>query len=80
MKKKIILTILFILIFIIGVATMMSSVTLGESGVLNYMQHNNGHTSNYPLMLELYATNFRYLGAILSLVGGFGAILTVTKK
>ncbi|MGM9929234.1 MAG: hypothetical protein ACI35P_14915 [Bacillus sp. (in: firmicutes)] len=64
--------------FIIGLVLIFSSGAIGESLGDHAIQANGGmmDTSDYERIITSNTENFRMGGAILSLVGGFGLLLS----
>lgn len=79
MVKKHLQLITFISVFVIGLLILMNSINLGVREVERYFMKANVGTASYLLYLEQYITNFRYLGAILSILGGLGVVLKIQR-
>lgn len=67
---------LFGAIFIIGIAILIGSTELGANNMSGFMQMNGGSmdTNIYLIYLEQSIIKFRFLGSILSILGGLGLI------
>ncbi|KMT21804.1 hypothetical protein [Clostridium cylindrosporum] len=66
---------IFIGIFIVGVIILLMSVGLGESEMSNVMVNTGGMETNvYLIYLEQLITKYRFLGTILSILGGLGIL------
>lgn len=76
MRKKNLILILFGAIFIIGIAVLANSINLGNDEVSGIMKANGGSmdTNTYLIYLEQSIIKFRFLGSILSILGGLGII------
>jgi len=66
------------IIFIIGIITIFSSLSIGENFGSKAMQKNGGSmdTSRYERIIDNNTSNFQTIGMILSLVGGFGLLIS----
>lgn len=73
-------SIIFAVIFVIGLIILMNSIQLGENAVSNAMELNGGVLDNYLLYYEQYITNYRFVGAILSILGGLGVVINISDK
>ncbi|OPX45456.1 hypothetical protein CLHUN_08260 [Ruminiclostridium hungatei] len=80
MKKNLLKLIIFAVIFVIGLIILMNSIQLGKNGVSNAMKLNGGVLDNYVMYYEQYITNYRFAGAILSILGGLGVVINISGK
>jgi hypothetical protein len=80
MKKNNLIVIIFSAIFIVGIITLMNSIKLGDNEVSGIMKINGGSmdTNTFLIYLEQSITKYRFIGSILSVLGGLG-ILKNTK-
>lgn len=80
MKKKFIICalIIMVIVLIIGVTLILNSVGVGENAGNEAIQRHGGSmdTAAYERIIADTTTNFRTIGAILSLIGGFGVLLS----
>ncbi|MBP1925232.1 xanthine dehydrogenase molybdopterin-binding subunit B [Sedimentibacter acidaminivorans] len=80
MKKVIVKRALCIMIvmFFIGLILIISSTAIGNKMGHNAIQRNGGsmNTIRYERIIDNSTSNFRTVGLILSLVGGFGFLLS----
>jgi|GEM_PF-884567 hypothetical protein len=80
MKKKFVsgAMIIMIIIFIVGVALIFNSSGIGEKAG-NVALHSQGgtmDTSSFQRIINTTTTNFQIVGTILSLIGGFGVLIS----
>ncbi|ADL06656.1 hypothetical protein [Lacrimispora saccharolytica] len=77
MKNKIIVR--FGIVFVIGIVILLGSIKLGTINMSSIMQINGGSmdTNVYLIYLEQSIIKFRFLGSILSLLGGLGVIKNI---
>jgi hypothetical protein len=79
-KKKIAKRALYVMVvmLIIGLALILSSTSIGDRIGYNAIQRHGGSmgTSEYERIVDTNTSNFRTVGLILSLVGGFGLLLS----
>lgn len=63
-------------IFFVGIIILMYSINLGDDEVNNIMQNYGGSmdTNTYLIYLEQSITKYRFLGSILSILGGLGVL------
>jgi len=80
MKNKNLILALFGAIFIIGIAILIGSTELGANNMSGIMQMNGGSmdTNIYLIYLEQSIIKFRFLGSILSMLGGLGIISLIS--
>lgn len=80
MKKKIATTSLIVtgITFVVGLILIFSSTSIGESFGQNAMQANGGMMDipEYERIITVNTENFRMGGLVISLVGGFGSLLS----
>lgn len=69
-------------IFVIGLIILMNSISLGNNEVSNIMKANGGgmDTNTYLVYLEQAIIKYRFIGSILSLLGGLGVLITTNIK
>ena len=77
MKRNLI--IIFAITFIIGIIILMNSVNLGSNAVDKLLLRRGG-INDYPFFLEQCILNYKILGGILAILGGFGVILNTRVK
>ncbi len=77
MKNNIIVR--FGTVFVIGIVILLGSIKLGTINMSSIMQINGGSmdTNVYLIYLEQSIIKFRFLGSILSLLGGLGVIKNI---
>jgi hypothetical protein len=66
-------------VFVIGIVILLGSIKLGTINMSSIMQINGGSmdTNVYLIYLEQSIIKFRFLGSILSLLGGLGVIKNI---
>lgn len=69
-------------ILVTGLVILMYSVNLGDYEVANIIQSNGGSidTNAYLIFLEQSITKYRFLGSILSMLGGLGILKSIDTK
>ena len=69
---------IMIFVFIIGCILIFSSPLMGQSFGDKAIQRNGGSmdTSRYERIIDTNTSNFQTVGMILSLVGGFGLLIS----
>lgn len=82
MKKNNLILIIFGAIFVIGIIILMNSINLGDNEVYNIIKANGGgmDTNKYLIYLEQSITKYRYIGSILSILGGLGVLKNTGTK
>lgn len=77
MKNKVIVC--FGMVFVIGIVILLSSIKLGTINMSMIMRFNGNimDTNAYLIYLEQSITKFRFIGSILSLLGGLGVIKNI---
>lgn len=77
MKNKILVR--FGIVFVIGIAILLGSTKLGTINMSGIMRINGGSmdTNVYLIYLEQSIIKFRFIGSILSLLGGLGVIKNI---
>ncbi len=82
MKNKNLILALLGAIFIIGIAILIGSTELGANNMSGIMQMNGGSmdTNIYLIYLEQSIIKFRFLGSILSMLGGLGIISLISSN
>ena len=65
--------------FIVGIVILVNSISLGENELYGIMKAHGGSmdTNAYLIYLEQSITKYRYIGSILSILGGLG-VLNIT--
>jgi uncharacterized membrane protein YjjP (DUF1212 family) len=80
MKKRMAGTslLVMVIIFVIGLILIFLSSSIGERIGFNAIQNNGGSidTSTYERIINSNTSNFRTVGLVVSLVGGFGLLLS----
>lgn len=80
MKKKYVLCSLIIMsiLFIGGLVMLFSSTATGQSAGSRAMRENGGSmdTQRYYLVIESTIENYRIGGMVISMVGGFGILIS----
>lgn len=81
MQKDYLKPIIFSAIFVAGLIIIINSINLGRHEISNIMNASGGSmdTNSYLIYLEQSIINYRFLGSILSILGGLG-VLTTTNK
>lgn len=74
--------IIFGVIFVIGIIILMNSVGYGSHEMSNIMKANGGSmdTNTYLIYLEQSIIKYRFVGSILSILGGIGVLITTNIK
>lgn len=82
MGKNNLKSIIFGAIFILGLIILMNSINFGNHEVSNIMKINGGSmdSNTYLIYLEQSITKYRYVGSILSILGGLGVLITTNIK
>jgi len=77
MKNEILVR--FGIVFFIGIAILLGSIKLGSINMSGIMRINGGSmdTNVYLIYLEQSIIKFRFLGSILSLIGGLGVVKNI---
>ena len=78
-KKNIVKPIIFSVIFILGIIILMNSVKLGTNVVDNIMIK-SVILNNSVMYYEQYITTYRFLGSILTILGGLDVIINMNDK
>lgn len=73
---------IFGVIFVTGIVILMYSISLGDYEVANIIQSNGCSidTNAYMIYLEQSITKYRFLGSILSMLGGLGILKSIDIK
>ncbi|OOM75385.1 hypothetical protein [Clostridium sp. BL-8] len=81
MRKSNLILIFFVVIFLVGISILMDSVNLGDKEVSRIVHDYGGSidTNTYVIYLEQSITKYRYMGSILSILGGLGAIKNISN-
>lgn len=82
MGKNSLKSIIFGAIFIIGLIILMNSINFGNNEVSNILKANGGSMSGdkYLIYLEQSIEKYKFVGSILSMLGGIGVIITTSNK
>lgn len=82
MQNSILKSIIFGAIFVIGLIILLNSIDLGNHEVLNIMKANGGSmdTDKYLIYLEQSIIKYRFVGSIISIMGGLGVLTTTYTK
>lgn len=82
MRNKNLILVLFGAIFVVGIIILMNSLNLGDKEVSGIMKDNGGSmdTTTYLIYLEQSIIKFRFLGSIISILGGLGVIKICNYK
>jgi hypothetical protein len=82
MGKNNLKTVVFGVIFFIGSMILMNSINLGDYQMSGIMMDNGGSmdTGKYLVYLEQAIAGFRFMGYILSMLGGLGLLLTTNTR
>lgn len=82
MEKSYLKTIIFSVFFVIGMIILINSITLGNHDVSGTMKAHGGSmdTNTYLIYLEQCIIKYRFIGSILSVLGGLGLILNSNTK
>lgn len=76
MEKNNLKLIIFGAIFVVGIIILMNSINLGDNEVSNITNAHGGgmDTNTYLIYLEQSITKYRFVGSILSILGGLGVL------
>lgn len=79
MSKKDLIIVFFVVTFWAGLFILMDSVNLGGKEASKIMHDNGGimDTNTYLIYLEQSITKYRFIGSILSILGGLGVIKNI---
>jgi len=79
MKKNNLILILFGAVFITGIIILLNCISLGNDEVSGIMRDHGGgmDTNTYLIYLEQSITKYRYLGSIVSALGGLGILINM---
>lgn len=82
MQKINLKSIIFGGIFVLGLIILMNSINLGGHEISNIMKANGGSmdTNKYLIYLEQSIIKYRFVGSILSILGGLGVLRTTTMN
>jgi len=82
MKKNNRILIVFGVIFAIGMIILINSINLGDNEVMNIMNAHGGSmdTNNYLIYLEQSITKYRFIGSIVSILGGLGILKSLKTE
>jgi len=66
------------IILVIGIALILSSVSIGQKAGDNAIKRNGGSmdTSRYERIINTTTSNYQIIGGVLSFMGGFGILLS----
>ncbi|WP_315069400.1 hypothetical protein [uncultured Clostridium sp.] len=79
MRKSNLIIIFFVAIFFVGMFILMGSVNLGNKEASRIVRDYGGSmdTNMYVIYLEQSIAMYRFMGSILSILGGLGAIKNI---
>ena len=79
MGRRNLIIIFFAVVFLIGMFILINSVNLGDKEVARIMHDYGGSmdTNIYKIYLEQSITKYRFIGSILSILGGLTAIKNI---
>ena len=79
MEKNKLLFVIFGTVFAVGIIILMDSINLGQSEASRVIQANGGSmdTGTYLVYFEHSITKYRFLGSILSVLGGLGILKNI---
>lgn len=82
MRKSNLIIIFFVVIFFVGIFILIDSVNLGDKEVSRIMHDYGGSmdTNTYVIYLEQSITKYRFMGSILSILGGLGVIKNIKNQ
>lgn len=82
MGKNKLKSIIFGTVLIIGLIIIMKSINLGKNEVSNIVVLNGGSmdTNTYLIYLEQSIAKYRFVGAILSILGGLGILINTSGR
>lgn len=82
MNKNNRILIVFGVVFIIGMMILMNSIKLGDNEVMSIMNAHGGSmdTNNYIIYLEQSITKYRFIGSIVSILGGLGILKSIKTE
>ena len=71
-----------LVLFVIGLFVMFGSIRWGSEAANAYLRSQGGgmDTAQFMIVLQEYIQIYRWMGRILSLVGGFGLVKAVELK
>ncbi|HET9912459.1 MAG TPA: hypothetical protein VFQ13_11250 [Anaerolineales bacterium] len=69
-------------LFVIGILVLFSSVTWGHEAANSYLRSQGGgmDTAQFMIILQEQIQTFRWLGIILSLIGGVGFVRAIEMR
>lgn len=81
MNKNNRILIIFGVIFVIGIIILMQSINLGNNEAMSIMNAQGGMDTNiYAIYLEQSITKYRFIGAIVSILGGLGILKNIKTE
>ena len=82
MQKSNLKLIISAAVFVIGLIILMDSIDLAGHEMFNIMKANGGSmdTNKYLIYLEQSIIKYRFMGSILSILGGLGVLTTTNIK
>lgn len=74
--------IIFSAVFVTGIIILMNCLSLGNHETLNIMKANGGSmdTNKYLIYFEQSIVKYRFVGSILSVLGGLGILMAADKR
>ena len=82
MNKNNKILIFFGVVFAIGMIILVNSINLGDNEVMSIMADHGGSmdTDNYLIYLEQSITKYRFIGLIVSMLGGLGILKSLKPE
>lgn len=79
-RSKFLVVSLFL--FAIGLIMIFSSVTWGSATANAYLRSQGGSmaTTQFTIILQEYINMYRWIGSIVSIIGGLGFVKTIERK
>lgn len=81
-KRDSMILMIYVAIFAIGLLILIYSINLGSNELSSIMSDNGGgmDTETYLIYLQQCISKYKYLGSILSILGGFGVLKNLDVK
>jgi len=76
MKKINLILIIFGIVFVAGIIILMNCINMGDNEVSHIINANGGSMDDdiFSIYLEQSITKYRFIGSILSILGGLGVL------